>query len=170
MEHFPEFSIPILGLRDGEYQYAYQLDSSFFSKFEDEPITEADLKVDLQVDKRPSMMVISMQLSGTMPAICDQCTAPINLPLQNEMELIVKHSETPGEDGDVVLIHPSTSHFNFAKYLYEFAVLSLPIVNTYDCVSDEPRPCDMVVLAKINEISEYDEDNSIWDALKDIGK
>jgi uncharacterized metal-binding protein YceD (DUF177 family) len=171
MEHFPEFSIPVKGLSDGEYQYAYQLDSSFFAKFEDAPLTDANLKVDLQLDKRSSMMLMSMQLSGTMPAICDQCTAPINLPLRNEMELIVKHSEeTEEEDDEVVFIHPNTSHFNVAKYLYEFAVLSLPIVNTYDCAGEKERPCDMKVLEKLGQVKAHNEDSPIWDALKDFGK
>lgn len=168
MDHFSEFSIPILGLRDGEYRYQYQLDRSFFSRFEDAPIQECQLEVDVQLDKRPSMLIFSMQLNGTMASVCDQCTAQIALPLENEMELIVKHSETSGEDDEVVFIHPSTSHFNLAKYLYEFAVLSLPIVHTYDCEDADPRPCNMDVINKLNEFIEPEEDNPIWDALKGL--
>ena len=170
MDHFSEFSIPILGLRDGEYQFDYQLDSSFFSRFEDSPITDADLHVAVQLDKRSSMLIWDMQLKGTTAAVCDKCTVPIRLPLDDEMELIVKHSETPNEDDEVVFIHPSTSHFNLAKYLYEFAVLSLPLVNVYDCQSDENPPCNFDILEKIEKNRDHNSDNPVWDVLKDIKK
>jgi uncharacterized protein len=170
MDHFSEFSIPILGLKDGEYRYEYQLDSSFFLRFEDSPIDKANLSVDVFLDKRASMMVLDMQLTGTVAAICDRCTAAIDLPIDQQMELIVKNSETPSEDDEVVFIHPSQTHFNFARYFYEFAVISLPIVNTFDCEEQPNPPCRLDVLAKIAENSETPIDNPIWDALKQIKK
>lgn len=168
MDHFSEFSIPVLGLRDGEYRYEYQLDRSFFSRFEDAPIGDAQIEVVLLLEKRSSMMILDIDLNGVIAAICDKCTAPIQLPIESSQELIVKHSETPGEDDEVVFIHPSTSHFNVAKYFYEFCVLALPIVNVYDCENDEPRPCNFEVLDKLNQIKPDEGDNPFLDVLKNF--
>jgi uncharacterized metal-binding protein YceD (DUF177 family) len=170
MDHFSEYSIPILGLRDGDHQFEYRLDNAFFARFEESPIGAANLRAVLNLEKRTSMMILHMELDGTIDAICDKCTAAIDLPISEEMELIVKHNETPGEDDDVVFIHPSTSHFNVAKYFYEFAVLTLPIVNVYDCDQDDTPPCDFEVLKKLESYKSVDGDNPFRDALKDIGK
>jgi uncharacterized protein len=171
MDHFSEYSIPILGLRDGEYRFEYQLDRSFFSRFDDSPIGEAESAVILHLEKRTSMMILDIDLEGWVASVCDKCTAPIQLPIQSETELVVKHSETPGEDDEVVFIHPATSHFNVAKYLYEYTVLALPIVSAYDCENDDPLPCDMEVLNKLNQVKpDDDSDNPFLDALKDFGK
>ncbi len=170
MDHFSEFSIPVLGLRDGEYRYEYQLDRSFFSRFEDAPIGDALIDVVLLLEKRSSMLILDVELDGVVAANCDKCTAPIQLPLESRQELIVKHSETPGEDDEVVFIHPSTSHFNVAKYFYEFCVLALPIVNVYDCERDEPLPCNLGVLEKLRQFKPDEGDNPFLDVLKKMKK
>jgi uncharacterized protein len=168
MDHFSEYAIPILGLRDGQYPFEYVLDSKFFARFEGAPISDAHFDVQVQLDKRTSILVFGMQLKGTLNTICDQCTASIQLPLLNEIELIVKHNETESDDDEVVFIHPSSTHFNLAKYLYEFAVISLPIVNRYDCENDLPLPCNLDVINKLNEIADHNDNSGIWDALKEL--
>jgi uncharacterized metal-binding protein YceD (DUF177 family) len=72
----------------------------------------------------------------------------------------------------VVFISREAPELNVAKFIYEFVVLSLPITNTYDCESENPRPCNMEVLDFLNKINENDDDDvsgdSVWDALKDL--
>jgi uncharacterized protein len=176
MGTFAAYSLPILGLKTGIHQFKYTLDDTFFRQFEASPVQDVVLEAKVQLDKRPDMMVLEFELEGHFKTECDRCTASINMPVSGLQTLYLKYSERPGEEDDeVVFIGRDWSEFNLAKYLYEFSVLALPLVNTYDCDSDEEPPCNMDVL-KLLAHEEADDDtapssgNPIWEALQKIDK
>jgi uncharacterized protein len=169
MDAFSPYSIPIQGLKTGVYQYRYSLDDAFFALFEGSPIESAAIEVELNLEKRSDMLLLDFSLTGNVGAECDRCTADIRLPIEDERRLIVKYGEAEGETEDeVVFIHREYSDFNVATYLYEFAVLALPITNAYECEKDQPRPCNMDVLQILKNDAEQDASGSVWDALKGL--
>jgi len=169
MNAFVAYSIPIKGLKVGIHRFKFTVDSAFFSRFEDAPIEEGEIQFDLQLDKRPDMLILDFDLRGYVKAECDRCTATINLPLKDSRELIVKYGEAEGEEEDeVVFIHREASEFNVAKYLYEFSVLALPITNTYDCQNDPNPPCNFDILKYLTNETDAQKPDSVWDALKDL--
>jgi len=171
MDVFFAYSIPIQGLKVGIHSYRYALDREFFSHFEGSPIGTADVACNLTLDKRPDMLVLDFEMGGWIEAECDRCTALIHLPLQAERQLLVKYGEQEGETEDeVVFIPRESSSFNVAKYLYEFAVLAMPITNTYACEEDDPRPCNQEILKYLSNESAANENGSVWDTLKDLNK
>ena len=169
---FVAYSLPIQGLKIGVHQYQYTLDSAFFACFEDSPLENAEVKVTVQLDKRSDMLLLDFQLEGSFETECDRCTAAIELPFENERQLIVKYGDGVEEEEDeVVFLNRETSEFNLAQYLYEFTVLSLPITNTYDCQNDPEPPCNFEILKYLNpEVPETPKNDSIWDALKGINE
>jgi hypothetical protein len=52
--------------------------------------------------------------------------------------------------------------------MYEFAVLSLPITNVYDCQEDSEPPCNFEVLRRLSRDGEDDKGSSVWDALNPL--
>jgi uncharacterized metal-binding protein YceD (DUF177 family) len=163
------YSIPIQGLKVGVHRFTFKIDSAFFRHFEDSPVQEGEIEFDLQLDKRPDMLILDFELKGFVKAECDRCTALIDLPLEDERQLIVKYGETKGEEEDeVVFLHKEASEFNVAKYLYEFTVLALPITNTYDCQNNPNPPCNFEILKYLNNESSEQNSNIVWDALKGI--
>jgi uncharacterized metal-binding protein YceD (DUF177 family) len=83
--------------------------------------------------------------------------------------LVVKYGDAEGdEDDEVVFISRDTPEFNVAPYLYEFAVLALPITNTYDCESDPNPPCNRDVLKYLENEADEGKSNPLWDALKGL--
>ena len=172
MNVFSAYSIPIQGLKLGVHHYRYTLDGAFFRLFDDSPIGEAAIDFEVTFDKRSDMFLVDFVLQGTVGAICDRCTAPINLPLSGEFELIVKYGESEDveENDEVVFISREVSHLNLAKYLYEFAVLALPITNTFDCQSLAEPPCNFEILKFLKTEEEASKPDNIWDALRDLDK
>jgi uncharacterized metal-binding protein YceD (DUF177 family) len=169
MNAFAAYSIPIQGLKVGIHHFTFEIDSAFFRHFEDSPVQDGEIQFDLQLDKRPDMLILDFGLKGFVKAECDRCTALIDLPLEDERQLIVKYGEADGDEEDeVVFIHNEASEFNVAKYLYEFTVLALPITNTYDCQNDPNPPCNFEVLKYLNNGADEQKSNSVWDALKGI--
>lgn len=174
MNAFAPYSIPIMGLKIGLHHFRFLIDSSFFALFEASPVQEGTLNFEVDFEKRADMLLIDFVLEGSVQAECDRCTAIIDLPLQDERQLIVKYGEAEGEEEDeVVYISREASHFNLAQYLYEFTVLALPIRNTYDCQDNPNPPCNREVLDFLEkEAQELEARKSanVWDALKDLNK
>jgi uncharacterized metal-binding protein YceD (DUF177 family) len=169
MKAFGEYSIPIQGLKVGVYQYKFAIDNAFFSQFDGSPIAEGQIEFDLQFDRRSDMFLLDFELVGHVKAECDRCTATIDLPIEDTRQLIVKYGETEGEEEDeVVFIHRDAPDFNVAKYLYEFAVLALPITNTFDCQAAPNPPCNFDVLQYLKEESGADKPSSVWDDLRKL--
>lgn len=169
MNAFAAYSIPIKGLKVGIHHFKFAIDSAFFRNFEDSPVEEGEIHFDLELDKRPDMLIFDFNLKGYIKAECDRCTAPINLPLKDTRQLIVKYGEAEGEEEDeVVFIHREASEFNVAKYLYEFTVLALPITNTYDCQNDPNPPCNFEILKYLSEKAGEQKPDSVWEALKGL--
>lgn len=169
MDPFLPYSIPIQGLKAGVHRFKYILDSAFFRHFEGSPIAEGLVEVALQLDKRSDMLVLDFQLEGYSEAECDRCTAAIHLPIRDERQLVVKYGDAEGEEDDeVVFIPREAPEFNVAPYLYEFAVLALPITNTYDCADDPNPPCNRDVLKYLENEANEGKTNPVWDALKGL--
>ncbi len=170
---FSAYSLPIQGLKNGIHTYNYVLDGSFFREFEDSPFGESDIEVYVELDKKVNMMVLQFDIEGWFTASCDRCSANIQMPIEGTHDLFVKYSEEKEEDDDeVIFISRDAPSFNLAKYLYEFAVLSLPMTNVYDCENDNEPPCNNEVLgylkAKQENKDDDQPDSNVWDALKDL--
>lgn len=169
MDVFKQYSIPIQGLKVGIHRYEYALDASFFALFDSSPVEAGDVRFEVELEKRSDMLILDFWVDGSVEAICDRCTATINLPISDERQLIVKYGEAEGEEEDeVVFISREASEFNLAQYLYEFLILALPITNSYNCEEDEEPPCNVEILNFLNKNAEETPTGSAWDALKGI--
>lgn len=177
MPNLKEFSIPIKGLKQEHYEFDFQLNSSFFSNFEESPVNESDISVYLELDKRTGIMELFFDIYGTVKTDCDRCLAPINLPIECQEHLVVKYSETEQEDTDeVIYIHPESSELNVARFIYEYICLAVPFTKVYDCENDEEPPCDFEMLKRIdgesnltpNAEKEDEPDSTLGDLLKNI--
>jgi len=159
MDALKEFIIPIKGLSQSIYKYDFHVKPDFFLHFENTEIENGFFDVHVLLDKRVNFFELTFNIKGKFRTDCDRCTASIELPLVSSQHLTVKMSEeTVDEDAEVVFIHPETSHFNVARYIYEFIVLSMPFNRTYACENDKPRPCDMSVLKFLEKPSVEEKD------------
>lgn len=169
MDPFVAYSIPIQGLKIGLHRYKYTLDREFFRHFEGSLIEEGEVMAEVQLDKRPDMLLLDVQFSGYSVAECDRCTATIHLPVSGERQLVIKYGSAEGEEEDeVIFISRDAPELNLAPFLYEFAMLALPITNTYDCENDPEPPCNQEVLKFLQQNAEEGKSNPVWDALKGL--
>lgn len=170
MDALVPYTLPVKGLGVGIHRFDFKIDRLFFEHFESSPIREADVDLLLEFDKRIDMYVLDFKLSGTVRTDCDRCLAPIDLPIHDEQQLVVKFSHDPGdEEAEIVYVSPDIEQFNIAQYIYEYVVLSMPIIKVYDCENDEPIPCDEEMLDRLEAKEEEDATpNPIWDELRKL--
>ena len=173
MEVLQQFTIPIIGLGDGEHQFDYVLKDDFFSHFEKSPIQNANFKVNFILDKRADMLLLTLDFKGSVKTQCDRCLAPIDLPVIATEYLIIKYADEAVDGEDVVYIERGTAELNVAKYIYEYVCLAKPVTHIYNCEDEPENVCDLKTLDFLEKASNNNNEDdapssSPWDELKKL--
>ena len=84
MKSLLQYSIPYTGLKLGVHQFEFEVDDAFFSAFEYSLVKSGKLKVDLDLEKQETMMILHFRISGEMMLGCDVCLA--DYPYQVEID------------------------------------------------------------------------------------
>lgn len=179
-----EFSIPFIGLKQGETSFEFEIEDTFFTYFEgSEPYTGSTIQVEMVLDKRTNMMVLDFFVEGTVNATCDRCLNEIDQEVLDEFTVYVKFSHETGDmedEDDVVFIPANETHLDVSQLVYEFVTLSIPFQK--GCRPEEvggPK-CNKEVLAKLgyfsddkgkendNDDNNDDDIDQRWSALKKL--
>ena len=115
MKSLEQYSIPINGMNLGVHKYEFLIGNSFFKHFESSLFENGQLSVQIFFDKRPAMITVDFSIEGHLNVECDRCLQPIALPLKKEYQVLIKYSEEPAEDGEVLYItqkHPQLIWLN----------------------------------------------------------
>lgn len=148
MDFLDIFSLPFSGMKDGIHRFDFDIDRNFFKAFDNLPVEDGNLKVELEVDKRAQHSILNFDIKGTVATQCDRCLADIGLPVEGKQTLHIKVGKGV-EDDEVIFVPEETIRINISQYIYEFICLSIPAIKVFDCASLVPKPCDTVVLSKL---------------------
>lgn len=175
------FEIAFVGLKPGLHEFSYELGDKFFKEKGAEDFTNANANVKLTLEKNTGFMRLKFEIDGKADVTCDRCGNPLQIDLWDEFKMLVKLVDDPEvmneqeEDPDVHYISRNESHLDVSDWLYEFAMLSVPMQKM--CGEDEqggPK-CNKEVLAKLKEMEERtaQNDNSsknLWKGLDQFKK
>jgi uncharacterized protein len=173
MSILDHFSLPYLGMKDGLHRYEFDADDAFFHCFEQSPILSGSVKVLLDVDKKPSLSVLDFEIDGQVRGGCDRCLAEIDIPVEGKYQLHAKIGDPSLNDDEVIYITQDQSKLDLSQSIYEFILISMPMSNTIDCETLNPRPCNQEILnkwaSKNEQIDNEDKGgSSIWESLKGL--
>ena len=174
MRKLKEFTIPFVGLKQGKHSFEYEIDNKFFEHFEYDEFNSADIKVDLLLEKKSTMMEFTFKASGTVNIFCDLTNEPYDQPIDSELFLVVKFGEEYNDDNEDLLILPHGEfEINVQQYIYELIVLAVPSKRVHPGVLDGTLQSE--VLEKLEELSpkekEIKEEEDIdprWNKLKNL--
>lgn len=170
MKKLPQYSIPFRGLKDGLHHLTFQVDHDFFQHFEEAYLQQGNIALEVELDKRPSLLVLDIDFSGTIKTICDLCCEEGDLPIEGTERLLVKFTENPGDEDQVIYLMPGETELNLARHFYEFIALSVPI-RKVPCADEDGEPtCDSKALDLIKDDVKENEDtvNPIWAELEKL--
>ena len=168
MDALKHYSIPIQGLGFGIHNFDFDINESFFEHFDHSPISTSDLKVNIAVHKKPGVMDMTINVEGTILTPCDRCLTDIHLPIQGSYVMLIKDAEETTDDVDVIFVSGAQRKLFVSQYIYEFILASVPIIKTYDCEDDQPRPCDDSTLEKLDSNQDTEASNPLWDQLQNF--
>lgn len=172
MNVLDHYTIPYRGMGNGIHNLEFNVDSDFFAAFEASHLNNGLFNVVVEMDRRHDSSVFKFQIQGSTNTNCDRCLESIDLPMSGNFTLHVKHSTEGESDDEIMYIHPETSTLNLSQVIYEFTLLCMPIVKTYDCENDVNPPCNLDILKKMDrDISDelkLDNNGGIWDSLNGL--
>lgn len=168
---FDKFLIGFDGLKLGEHDFKFLVDTAFFKELEYSEIQEGKVVIDAVFTKSERLMEMDLSFEGEVIVPCDRCGEDFSMPIDFEESVVVKLGDENDEDEGMIILKRGETEFDISHYLYESISLSLPTARVHPEVDGEPR-CDESIMAKINEgKNDNKDDDDIdprWAALKNL--
>ena len=169
-----KFIIPLNGLAAGESRFSWSAGKEFFDSFENSEILDAELNIEVRVEKSGRYLGVDCEVEGQVTVDCDRCLDELVMPIDSVIALSVKYgSEENGEEHqegerEIVFIPEDSAELDLGQVIYDYVCLSLPMQRVH-----EPGGCNPAAMkcygAPIgSETSETDESASPFAALKDM--
>jgi uncharacterized metal-binding protein YceD (DUF177 family) len=175
MKALKEYTIKFVGLKLGLHNFEYQIDNKFFEYFEYSEFNDANVTVDVTLNKKTTLLEFHFEASGSVNVNCDLTNEPFDQSISNAFDLVVKFGDEYNDENEEILIVPHGEYeINIAQYLYELMVLAVPSKRIHPGVEDGTLDSD--ILEKLEELSpkgdiEKDDNEEIdprWNTLKKL--
>ena len=174
MDALAPFRIPAAALKADQATYQWSLGSDFLALFDEEHegIT-GQFTVQLDLDRSGGFNTADFRIMGQVKTTCDRCAVPIDLPVESDYQVMIKHGNPDESTDEVIFIEEDAPVFQVGKIIYDFVMLSVPISHRIPgCDQMENAPCDFSILNYLNQHQPEEEkgndDDSPWQDLKNI--
>ncbi|MGB2129065.1 MAG: YceD family protein [Flavicella sp.] len=174
MKQMKVFDIPFIGLKEGKHVFEYQIDNTFFDALQYDEFIEADLKVNLVFEKKPTLLELNFASKGAVKVNCDLSGEPFDLPVSGDLSLIVKFGEGYDDGNEEIMYVSHNEHkINVSHAIFEMLVLSVPVKRVHPKVLDgtlESEALKRLEAYKIKKSTTKKEDTTDprWGKLKDL--
>lgn len=171
MDKLKQFDIPFVGLKNDIHKIKYDIDARFFNLYEESPIKDAKLEVELELDKKSSFFILNFKVDGTVNVPCDRCLELFDYELLTDFTIIVKFEEREdkvGTEEDVLYLTRSESHLNVADIIYDYILINIPIQIFHSNDENGVSQCNPKVLEKLKLKKETEEIDPRWANLSKI--
>ncbi|MDE1207910.1 YceD family protein [Tenacibaculum larymnensis] len=174
MKDLKQFNIPFVGLKEGSHLFEYQIDKTFFEAFQFDEFNNTNVKADITFVKKSTLLELSFNINGTVNVPCDITNELFDLPINGNLNLVVKFGPEFNDEHDEILILPHEAYqVNVSQYIYELIVLSVPSKRIHPDVVDGTMQSDALRKLeelRINEEKTVEEESTDprWDKLKDL--
>ena len=175
MKPLKEFTIPFVGLKVGKHHFDYEINNKFFEYFEYEDFNSSNLKVDVELEKKATLLELFFKVSGTVNVNCAVTNEPYDQILENEFDLVVKFGDDYNDENiDILIIPHGEYEINIQQYVYELIVLAMPTKRIHPGVEDGTLNSE--ILNKLEELSpklkdikeDQEEIDPRWNTLKKL--
>ena len=145
------FIIPLNGLKQGRTRFSWKAGAEFFRNFDNKDIKDAEILVDVEVEKSGTYLGIDAVVSGNLTVACDRCGADVSLPVRSRISQSIKFGTEPvsGEEivvseedeKETVYLPEDGGELDMSQTVYDFACLALPMKKVHP-----DGECDPVAL------------------------
>ncbi len=175
MKELKEFIIPFVGLKIGEHRFNFDISKLFFENFEYDEFNDVDIKLDVLLIKKTTLLEFTISFKGIVNVYCDITNEPFNLDITGEYHFVVKFGEIFNDDEEDLLTLPHGSfEVDIKQYIYESIVLAIPTRKIHPGIEDGTLESD--ILNKLeelrpklnNNLEKGEKTDPRWDELKKL--
>lgn len=179
MKSLEQYGIPFTGLKLGIHQFDFVVEDAFFEEFEYSLVKSGTIKVELELEKQETMMILNFNITGEIKLACDVCLAdyPYHVVIQERQIVKLNGNEDLEDDTEeIIVLKRNEVEINVATLIYEYINLAAPYISRCE---DEGNMawCDREMIAKLEELApgskekeEIKDEDPRWEALKKIKK
>ena len=170
--YFKQFDIEFVKFPIGKSGLELKVDKRFFEKHTNDEISDAEVDVLLEIDKKESFMRFRFHLKGTVTLCCDICLEKLLFPLEVTETFTFRKTDRTAEDSEdenVITLPPEAYSYNVEQLLYELIYAAVPMRQVH---SDYPgQQCAPDMLERLEKLQGKKEETMCdprWEALKNI--
>lgn len=109
-------------------EVVFQLDRSFFRRFENSLVEEGALDAFIKLDKNVQHMQLSFTIRGEIVLVCDRSLELFNYPIFIEQLVhFISGKENKELDVDYYMIHQQATTIDLSQHIYDFVTLAVPM-------------------------------------------
>ena len=166
------FIIPLNGLATGKNEFSWKVGKEFFETFDNSEILDAEIDVQVTVEKSGRYVGVDCEAFGSLVVECDRCLDELNLPVDVEILLSVKYGEEesseephPGER-EVIFIPETEAELDMSQIIYDYICLSIPLQRVHE--DGECNPEAIRHLKAEETAAVQDDENNPFASLKSL--
>jgi len=166
-----KYRIRVNGLNEGIHFFEFTVGSDFFENFSKPEIKQANIKIDLTLNKAPQHLELGFNIAGTVGVVCDRCLDVFDLPVNSHNILFVKFNEHPQDNrNEVLFLSKDEEEISLMQNIYEFICLSLPLRKVHPDNENGNSTCNKEMLEKLEKFSyskrSENKTDTRWNELK----
>ena len=128
MSGLSKYCIDIINLKNQEYQYEFEIDSSFFNQFEESEIKKGSLNCFIILHKTESFIETNFKIQGQVELECDRSLEKFDHLIKLKRKMVFKFGDEDKEINDEVeLISRNRQNIDMSQYIYEFISMGVPM-------------------------------------------
>ena len=132
------FSIPLNGLAAGETRFSWHAGKEFFDSFENTEILDADIDIDVRIEKSGRYLGVDCEIEGEVTVECDRCLDDLMVPIDTNVALSVKYGNEENQEEhqegerEVIFIPQDNADMDLSQIVYDYVCLSLPMQRCHE--------------------------------------
>ncbi len=168
-----QFEIPFVGLKIGHHDFEFDIDKSFFEKIPYSLIDNGRLMVNLELEKKETMLIAQFEVSGFIDVTCARCNEEMEEYIEGELVLYYKFGLEDEEDENLIVISPDAYFIDVTQPIYELITVSMPSRSVHDEEDCNPEMVNLIERFGSNQgdnkpDSDDDDIDPRWAALKNL--
>ena len=151
MNYLNKYDVIFSGLSVGKHDFKFEIDDKFFEQFDYSEIKRGKLLAEVELNRMNTQIVAKFVITGYVVAVCDRCLDDVDVNVEYESTLLIKHDEQADDnecDDEIMYTNRGDDTINFAQYIYDSIYISLPIQRVH---ADESQ-CNEDMIKKLKEM------------------
>ncbi len=172
-----EFRIYHKKLGIGKHKQQFNIDGKFFQSFEYSEIEKGEILVNTDIEVRNSVVIVDLQMSGTVEVQCDVCLENFDMKFTNQVLLTFKFAQAPTNpyfDDEIIYLSNNDDYIDLRKILYDYIILALPIKKVHPEDENGHRTCNPEILKRLEQVNHHEvsklsvKNSDVWEDLKKL--